>query len=487
MKVAAESAPPRSGYVFGPRETRGLLIGLRGTQLAILMVALGALVLGLSSGPAGAVAGTAVLVVAAVAVFAPLSGRTPEQWAPVLIRFVLKRMTGRHLYKRPLDAAAHLPEQLRDVRIISVPVAGGPSVGIVEDSSRGTLSAVMSVNGESFALLDPSEQERRAGAWGALLAGLARDGSPVTRVQWVARAVPDTGQALRHFWERAATRGGAAAASYEQLQAGAGAQGWRTETYLTVVVDARRARSRGRAPRDQPPPGTQRLMRELAAVEARLAQCGLHIGGWLPPRGLAKVLRESYAMGSQRVLDGRGAEGSGPGVDPALAGPMAARDSWSTYRTDDAWHATYWIHEWPRLSVGSDFLGPLLSGGGARRTLSLIAEPVDSRHAARQIAAARTAEVANQAMRDRVGQLTTERNRAEAADVERREHEIAAGHADYRFIGLLTVSAESPAALDEACAQAEVTAHACYLEILRLYGEQDEAFAAALPIGRGLR
>lgn len=485
--MTAGGAPPRSGYVFGPRETRGLLIGLRGAQLAVVMVALGVFVVGLSLGPVGAVAGTAVLVLAGVAVFAPVSGRTAEQWTPVLLGFVLKRMTGRHRYQRPLNAAPHLPEQLGDTRITSVPVAGGPSVGIVEDPTRGTLSAVMSVSGESFTLLDPSEQERRASAWGALLAGFARDGSPVRRVQWVARAVPDTGQALRHFWEQAATRGGAAAASYEQLQASAGAQGWRTETYLTVVVDARRARSRGRLSREQPPPGTQRLMRELAAVEERLAQCDLHVAGWLPPRGAAKVLRESYEIGSQPVLDGRGAEGSGLGVDPAVAGPMAARDSWSTYRTDDAWHATYWIHEWPHLVVGSDFLAPLLSGGGARRTLTLIAEPVDSRRAARQNTAARTAEVANQAMRERLGQLTTERNRAEAADVERREREIVAGHAEYRFTGLLTVSAGKPDALDEACSQAEVAAHACCLEIRRLYGEQDEAFAAALPIGRGLR
>ena len=62
-----------------------------------------------------------------------------------------------------------------------------------------------------------------------------------------------------------------------------------------------------------------------------------------------------------------------------------------------------------------------------------------------------------------------------------------AGHADYMFTGLLTVTATSIELLDEACAQAEIAAHACCLEIRRLYGEQDQAFAAALPLGRGLR
>jgi hypothetical protein len=166
---------------------------------------------------------------------------------------------------------------------------------------------------------------------------------------------------------------------------------------------------------------------------------------------------------------------------------MVTRHSWATCRTDDAWHATYWIHEWPRLEVGSDFLAPLLTGGGTRRTVSVTAEPVGTRKAARQIASARTAEVANQAMRERVGQMTTERNRIEAAEVDRRERELVAGHADYRFTGLLTVTAETLEALEEACLQAEIAAHSSCLEIRKLYGEQDQAFAAALPIGRAVR
>ena len=462
------------------------MIGLRGSQLVVVVIGLAGFVVGLSFGPVGAIAGTLALAVAATGAFTPMSGRTPEQWVPVLFGFLVKRVTRQHVYRRPLTAAPDLPGHLADVRIVSIPVTDGQSVGVIVDAARGTLSAVMSVSGETFMLLDREDQERRSSAWGALLAGLARDGSPVVRVQWVARTVPETGQALRHFWEQAGTRGGAPAISYQQLQSSAGSRGWRTETYLTVVIDARKARSHGRSSRDLPA-GTQLLMRELAAVEELLAQCELNMAGWLPPRGLAKVLREAYEPGSQTVLESPASEVPGPGVDPAVAGPMVARDSWATYRTDDAWHATYWIHEWPRLDVASDFLAPLLNGSGARRTLTLIAEPVGARRAARQIAAARTAGVANQAMRERVGQMTTERNRIEAEDVQRRERELVAGHADYRFTGLLCVTADTLETLDEACLQAEVAAHASCLEIRRLYGEQDQAFAAALPVGRGLR
>jgi hypothetical protein len=169
---------------------------------------------------------------------------------------------------------------------------------------------------------------------------------------------------------------------------------------------------------------------------------------------------------------------------------MATGNEWTCFRSDDAWHATYWICEWPRSPVGGDFLSPLLTatcGPGVCRTVSVLAEPIDPRSAARTTASARTAEAANQALRDRVGQLTTERTRSEAADVVRREQELVLGHGDYRFLGLLTVTAATDRQLDEACRQAEHDAHAAGLEIRRLYGEQDQAFAACLPTARGLR
>ena len=127
---------------------------------------------------------------------------------------------------------------------------------------------------------------------------------------------------------------------------------------------------------------------------------------------------------------------------------MATRNDWTRYRSDDAWHVTYWICEWPRLPVGGDFLAPLLTAtceSGVRRTVSVLAQPIDPRTAARATASARTAEAANQALRDRLGQLTTERARVEAAEVGRREQELVQGHGDYRFLGLLTVTAADPA------------------------------------------
>ena len=51
----------------------------------------------------------------------------------------------------------------------------------------------------------------------------------------------------------------------------------------------------------------------------------------------------------------------------------------------------------------------------------------------------------------------------------------------------MTVSAATRSELEDACAQVEQAAVRSVLEVRRVYGEQDQAFAAAaLPLGRGI-
>ena len=48
--------------------------------------------------------------------------------------------------------------------------------------------------------LDRVEQESRQAGWGGVLASLAREGSPVSRVQWLERTLPDSGHDLEQWW-----------------------------------------------------------------------------------------------------------------------------------------------------------------------------------------------------------------------------------------------------------------------------------------------
>ena len=197
---------------------------------------------------------------------------------------------------------------------------------------------------------------------------------------------------------------------------------------------------------------------------------------------MGRLLRTAYEHGSRTTLARRDGDGDRAGCDPKAAGPMAADTGWSTYRTDDAWHATYWISEWPRMDVDADFLTPLLLHTTVSRTVSVVMEPVSPRKAAREVQAARTAELADEALREKAGQIATARRRHEHEALLARERELVTGHGDYRFTGYLTVTAPTRDELENACGEVEQAAHQSLLEVRRLHGEQDVAFAAALPL-----
>jgi hypothetical protein len=100
---------------------------------------------------------------------------------------------------------------------------------------------------------------------------------------------------------------------------------------------------------------------------------------------------------------------------------------------------------------------------------------------------ARTADLADEELRRRAGFVPTARRQREAEGVNRREAELADGHAEYRFSGYVTVTGANRTALETACAEMEQAARAAHLELRRLYGRQAEAFTWTLPLGRGLR
>src|SRR4030095_8613760 len=112
------------------------------------------------------------------------------------------------------------------------------------------------------------------------------------------------------------------------------------------------------------------------------------------------------------------------GVSARNAWPMRAEEHWGYYRTNDVVHATYWIAEWPRIDVGPDFLAPLLVQTRSQRTLSVTMEPVPTPTAMRACGCAKTADVADEELRQKLGFLGTAKRRNQADAVARREQEL---------------------------------------------------------------
>jgi hypothetical protein len=114
-------------------------------------------------------------------------------------------------------------------------------------------------------------------------------------------------------------------------------------------------------------------------------------------------------------------------------------------------------------------------------------QPVPVTKALRDARRHQVERVTDRATRHRIGQLETEEDRQLDADVAQREKDLAAGHGDIRWLGLLAVSADTDGALDEACTELEIAAAQALIELRRLVGQQLEGFlAAALPFGIGL-
>lgn len=491
-------APEPARYRFGPLEPGGAIGGLGWSQITCVALGLVGLVasVNLGRGTGGAFAGLVVAGAGIAGAFLRVAGRPPVAWAAIVSTYVARRATGRtrHAsdaalsgYGAPVDSDRFLPEPLREVQILGA-TAGRAEIGVARDGS--TWTAVLSVDGGAFALLEMDDKERRLARWGEVLAGFARPGSPVSRISWVDRTVTqpidELGRYLRDGLAMPSSH--ESVRSYIELldEAGPAARGH--ETFLALQIDGRRASGAIRRAGGGDAGARVVLMRELSALAEHLRRAEVVVRGALSPRLLARAIRLGFCPDDRPRLDRRGAgDAEQAGVDPRNAGPMAAEESWRHYRTDGALHATYWIAEWPRVEVGADFLLPFVLGGTIRRTIAVVMEPLDPARALRSAQNARTNEISDDDLRARLGFLATARRQRQQQALVDRERELAEGHSGVRFSGYVTVSTATEAELADAMADVEQAAQRARLELRPLFGEQAVGFTYTLPLCRGLR
>ncbi len=509
-----EEARPvaRVRYRFPPLERRGVIAGWRAGQVGAVAAGLVLAVLSVRSRPSlgGVVLAVVVVGAGVVTAFWPIAGRTGEQWLPVVVRWGWAGATGHRVQvasgpstgatvavdgrtgsirsQRPGPPPATPMSVFEGLHLVASGGVDDPGSGtgvIVDDRAR-TVTAVLALYGHSFALLGPVEQDARVAAWARVLASLAREGSAVHRLQWVEACLPDDGSAVRsHLDDHGVLADDTPAAhSYRALLDESSPVTRRHRVLVAVSVHRGRSSRAVRSAGGGLSGALDVLAREVAAVRSTFEGVDIGVDRVLDRAGLATVLTE--ALGP--APDGSGVPSGGVcsgSVADGVPWPMGIEAGWDVVRTDGAWHATYWVAEWPRVDVRPDFLGPLLFAP-LRRTLSVVMEPVGPARAARQVAQARTAGLADGELRRRNGFLTSARHSRERQSVDERDVELADGHAQFRYSGYLGVTADTRAGLEAACAVLEQAAGQARLEVRRLYGQQDVALLCLLPLGRGL-
>ncbi len=495
--MKGRQAPPK-GVRFPRPDRRALLLGLRPPQVAVLGASVAVVVAVLMVLPSvlGMVLAAVIAGVGVSAATGRVRGQALDEWLPVAARFASLVVTRRSAWRSSVTSAGRTrrtpdpvpPPPLARLALLRVR-SGGNEIAIVKDRVSSTYTAVLRCRGQAFALLDGTEQDRLTGLWGDVLASFAHEGSPVTRLGWVERALPEEGDALEAYLRAGAVVDEAhpAYGSYAELIDAAGPATEQHETYLTVTVGGARARRLIAKAGGGDAGAGQVLLRELATLAERLRSAEIEVIEALEPRRLAAALRVAFDPGSARALARRSR------VDPARAGtvehnawPLATRTAWDHYRTDSGYHTTYWVAEWPRREMPPSFLHPLLLRPEVRRAVAVVMEPVPPSKAARAVESAHAAHVADEDLRARVGYLPSARRRQEHEAIVDRERELAEGHADCRFGAYVTVTGSTRDELEEATGEIEQFAFDAQLELRRIYGQQDVAFTYTLPLGRGL-
>ena len=522
--MVRELADERVRYRFGPLEQRGLIAGWRGGQVISVAGGLVVAMLSLRSHPTvgGVILALVFVSVGTAGACWPIRGRTGEQWLPIATRWVLDGFGGGRRRVADAPSVGHRasptaewrgmaisPPQHRSrrssrptgvfegVRLIATPADadhGWTAAGAVIDARARTITGVLALRGHDFALLGPDEQDRRIASWSRVLSSLAREGSDVHRLQWIESCLPDDGDAVREHVRRHAVLGPETepGRSYAHLVDSSTPVTRRHRVLVPLTVHTGHAARAIRASGGGHAGASAVLLRELVSLQRQLEAADVTVDGVLGPGALASVCREAGSTLSDLDAPGDGSteqigRARATPVEPSLAWPWptATEASWDAVRTDGTWHTTYWIAEWPRVEVTPDFLGPLLFSP-VRRTMAVTMEPISPSRAARQVAHARTSDLADGELRRRGGFLVTARHKREREGVEQRDVELTDGHAQYRFSGYVTVTGPSKDQLYQARAEIEQAAGQARVDLRLLYGEQDRALTCTLPLGRGL-
>ncbi|WP_085955601.1 SCO6880 family protein [Kribbella catacumbae] len=459
---------------FPRPERNAVLLGLRPIQVALL---------------AACVVTTTLVVVAQTTLTMKAIGLSS---AGLFVAAAFSRAEGLPMHRWLVLRAAHLwrPRsyraqvmQPRQHEQLDLPgekmrlLSWNSSIGIIHDQRRRRLIAVARIEGPAHLLQNSDEQERRVTAYGRMIAGLCQ-GNRIARAQILERTLPDPGDEVGAWAKkRNVDPTTPAGAIYTELLNRAAPAAARHETLFAFAVNldavSREVRKHGGGITG----AVAVLESEARAFQTSLSSAGV-IGSWLAADDLAMSLRLAFdpaMVRGSKVLEG------------AEAGPLAIDADWDLLRTDSSFHRVYVISEWPRVRTTPSFLSPLLLKPGIRRTFTLVLQPIPMAKALRDARRHQVERITDRATRKRIGQLETEEDRQQDADVAQRERDLAAGHGDVRWLGLVVVSADDEEKLDDACMEIEIAATQALLDLRRLVGQQADGFlAGALPFGIGL-
>jgi len=475
------------GYRFADSSRPGLLLGLSARQ-AIPVIG-GVLFLAVTLQlPVPALIGALGPVIGCGLAFGRWRGSPLAETLAPGVALVVKRHTGHRQWTRPPlvgDNSGHpVPRPLSGLELLDDPTR---RFVVVRDRHAGLVSAVLRIHGQGFPLASPAEQDAILTGWGAALSPFAREQSPVAQLVWQEWAHPvasDTHQAFLAAVGLSARGDDPAVVDYMALVDEQAPVTIAHDVLLTVTVDQRRVRAR-RSSRSRLDTAIGTLADEIRLFIGRLEAVGLSVDEPLSAIEVSAAVRVRSDPGRAAQVATLTRSLAAASRRGALEwGPMVVEPAWGHVHVDAAFHRAYRVAGWPRLPVTADWLSGLVADSNCVRTVTVVAEPVAMGRAARAADREVMAREADSELKERKGFRVNARERKRLTDAEGRERELSEGHAEFRFVGLVTVTAPTLDQLDDDCADIEQAAAGCLLDLRPLDARHDLGWIAALPLGR---
>lgn len=252
------------------------------------------------------------------------------------------------------------------------------------------------------------------------------------------------------------------------------------KAYVALTFTARGPGGKLRQPDDM----ARELASRLPGLTGDLQATGAGAATVMSAEELCELIRIAYDPASAVLIDQAHAEGERLDLQWTDVGPTAAQTEWSVYRHDSGWSRTWAMTSAPRGHVQAGVLARLLAPQRdiARKRITLLYRPIDPGRAAALVEADKRAAEFVASNQRQPGARDTAALRAAMATAQ--EEAAGAGLLDFGLLVTATVLdrdgvADASAAIDNLAASAR-------LRLRLLYGSQDSAFAAALPLGLNL-
>lgn len=342
-----------------------------------------------------------------------------------------------------------------------------------------TYSIVIGTEPDGAALVDQEQVDFWVADWGNWIANLADEPSLEAATVTIETA-PDSGRRLRREVETNIDENAPefAKAMLGEVVLTYPAGSSTVKAYVTLTFGA--APRKGAKPRP-----ADEMARELAArlpgLTATLQATGAGSARPLSAQELCETIRVAYDPAAATLIDDAHALGEVPELLWSDVGPTAAQATWDGYRHDSAKSVTWAMTQAPRGLVQSGVLGRLLAPHRdiARKRVTLLYKPVDPAKAAAMVESdLRSAEFRASSTRKPLARDTLAVRAAQATAAEE-----AGGAGLVNFGILVTATVLDPAKEMDARAAIDNLGATARLRLRPVYGSQDSAFAAALPLG----